>query len=108
LDITLSVGTTQPKKVEFSLLLHEGAYIFPPQSVEVWIGFKGKWSKVNVAPQPIPTQIQDPRFGLVSIPLPTNQFDQIRLKVNPIAKLPAWHPGAGAKGWVFVDEVLLH
>ncbi len=108
LDITLSVGTNQPKKVEFSLLLHEGAYIFPPQSVEVWIGFKGKWSKVNVAPQPIPTQIQDPRFGLVSIPLPTGKFDQIRLKVNPIAKLPAWHPGAGAKGWVFVDEILLH
>jgi hypothetical protein len=108
LDITLSVGTTQPKKVEFSLLLHEGAYIFPPQSVEVWIGFKGKWSKVNVAPQPIPTQIQDPRFGLVAIPLPTGQLDQIRLKVNPIAKLPAWHPGAGAKGWVFVDEILLH
>jgi hypothetical protein len=108
LDITLSVGTTQPKKVEFSLLLHEGAYIFPPQSVEVWIGFKGKWRKVNVAPQPIPTQIQDPRFGLVSIPLPTGQLDQIRLKVNPIAKLPAWHPGAGAKGWVFVDEILLH
>ena len=107
LDITLSVGTTQPKKVELSLLLHEGAYIFPPQSVEVWVGYKGKWSKVNVAPQPIPTQIQDPRFGLVTIPLPKSTLDQIRLKVNPIAKLPTWHPGAGAKGWVFVDEILI-
>jgi hypothetical protein len=108
LDITLSVGTTQPKKIELSLLLHEGAYIFPPQSVEVWVGHKGKWSKVNVAPQPIPTQIQDPRFGLVTIPLPTSPLDQIRLKVTPIAKLPSWHPGAGAQGWVFVDEILLH
>ena len=108
LDITLSVGTSQPKKVELSLLLNEGAYIFPPQSVEVWVGYKGKWSKVNVAPQPIPTQIQDPRFGLVAIPLATSPFDQIRLKVNPIAKLPSWHPGAGSKGWVFVDEILLH
>ena len=108
LDITLSVGTTQPKKVELSLLLHEGAYIFPPQSVEVWTGYKGKWSKINVAPQPVPTQIQDARFGLVAFPLPTAPFDQLRLKVNPIAKLPAWHPGAGAKGWVFVDEILLH
>ena len=108
LDITLSVGTTQPKKVELSLLLHEGAYIFPPQSVELWAGYKGKWSKVNVAPQPVPTQILDARFGLVAFPLPTSPFDQLRLKVNPIAKLPAWHPGAGAKGWVFVDEILLH
>lgn len=108
LDITLSVGNSQPKRVELSLLLHEGAYIFSPQSVEVWVGYKGKWSKLTIAPQPMPTPIQDPRFGLVIIPLPTTPLDQIRLKVNPIAKLPAWHPGAGAKGWVFIDEVLLN
>ena len=108
LDITLSVGTNQPEKVELSLLLNEGAYIFPPQSIEVWTAYNQKWNKVNVAPQPIPTKIQESRFGLVSIPLPNSPFDQIRVKVNPIAKLPSWHPGAGAKGWVFVDEVLLH
>uniref|UniRef100_UPI004048372F c-type cytochrome domain-containing protein n=1 Tax=Algoriphagus sp. TaxID=1872435 RepID=UPI004048372F len=108
LDITLSVDTNQPEKVELSLLLNEGAYIFPPQSVEVWTAYNQKWNKVNVAPQPIPTKIQETRFGLISIPLPNSPFDQIRVKVNPISKLPAWHPGAGAKGWVFVDEVLLH
>jgi hypothetical protein len=35
-------------------------------------------------------------------------MDQIRLKAQPIAKLPTWHPGAGAKGWIFVDEILIH
>jgi hypothetical protein len=26
----------------------------------------------------------------------------------PVAKLPAWHPGKGDKGWVFVDEIFLN
>ena len=108
LDITVAVGTVKPKLLEVSFLLHEGAYIFPPQTLEVWIGNKGVWKKVTSPPQASSTKIEEPRFGLVSIPLPAGPMDQIRLKAQPIAKLPTWHPGAGAKGWVFVDEILLH
>jgi hypothetical protein len=108
LDITLTLGTVQPKLLEVSFLLHEGAYIFPPQTLEVWIGNKGVWKKVNSPPQANSTKIEEPRFGLVSIPLPSGPMDQIRLKAQPIAKLPTWHPGAGAKGWIFVDEILVH
>lgn len=108
LDITLTLGSVQPKLLEVSFLLHEGAYIFPPQSIEVWIGNKGVWKKVNSPAQANSTKIEEPRFGLISIPLPAGPMDQIRLKAQPIAKLPTWHPGAGAKGWVFVDEILVH
>ena len=108
LDITLTLGSVQPKLLEVSFLLHEGAYIFPPQSLEVWIGNKGVWKKVTSPPQANSTKIEEPRFGLVSIPLPAGPMDQIRLKAQPIAKLPTWHPGAGAKGWIFVDEILVH
>jgi hypothetical protein len=108
LDLTLTLGSVQPKLLEVSFLLHEGAYIFPPQSLEVWIGNKGVWKKVNNQAQANSTKIEEPRFGLVSIPLPAGPMDQIRLKAQPIAKLPAWHPGAGAKGWIFVDEILVH
>ena len=108
LDISLTLGSVQPKLLEVSFLLHEGAYIFPPQSLEVWIGNKGVWKKVTSPPQANSTKIEEPRFGLVSIPLPAGPMDQIRLKAQPIAKLPTWHPGAGAKGWIFVDEILVH
>lgn len=108
LDITLTLGSVQPKLLEVSFLLHEGAYIFPPQSLEVWIGNKGIWKKVTSPPQANSNKIEEPRFGLVSIPLPAGPMDQIRLKAQPIAKLPTWHPGAGAKGWIFVDEILVH
>lgn len=108
LDITLTLGTVQPKLLEVSFLLHEGAYIFPPQTLEVWIGNKGVWKKVNSPSQANSTKIEEARFGLVSIPLPSGTMDQIRIKAQPIAKLPSWHPGAGAKGWIFVDEILVH
>jgi hypothetical protein len=108
LDITVTVGTVQPKLLEVSFLLHEGAYIFPPQTLEVWIGNKGVWKKITSPPQANSAKIEEPRFGLVSIPLPAGPMDQIRLKAQPIAKLPTWHPGAGAKGWIFVDEILVH
>jgi len=108
MDITLTLGSVQPKLLEVSFLLHEGAYIFPPQTLEVWIGSKGVWKKVNSPPQASSSKIEEARFGLVSIPLPVGPMDQIRLKAQPIAKLPTWHPGAGAKGWIFVDEILVH
>jgi len=108
MDITLTLGSVQPKLLEVSFLLHEGAYIFPPQTLEVWIGNKGVWKKVTSPPQASSSKIEEARFGLVSIPLPAGPMDQIRLKAQPIAKLPTWHPGAGAKGWIFVDEILVH
>ena len=32
----------------------------------------------------------------------------IKIIGNPVAKLPAWHPGKGEKAWIFVDEVLVN
>lgn len=98
----------KPKSVELSLLLHEGAYIFPPESVEIWTGSAGKWSMVEI-PAPIPpTKIEEVRFGLLAYTLPEGSIDQLRVRLKPIASLPKWHPGAGAKGWVFVDEIVLY
>jgi hypothetical protein len=109
LDLQLSVNQQAvPQTVEISLLLHEAAYIFPPQAVEIWTGSKGKWTPVSLTPPATSTAIGEPRYSLLTYTLPSNTFDQIRIKLSPIAKLPAWHPGKGAKGWVFVDEVLLH
>jgi Planctomycete cytochrome C/Chitobiase/beta-hexosaminidase C-terminal domain len=108
-DLTLSLGGLKNLSVlEISLLLHESAYIFPPQSVELWVGNSGKWSKISVPTLSMSTKIQDPRFSLLTLPLSNTQADQVRIKLSPISRLPSWHPGAGAKGWVFVDEILIH
>ena len=98
----------KPKAVELSLLLHEGAYIFPPESVEIWTGNVGIWSKVNIPPTPQSTKTEEIRYGLLAFDLPQVSFDQVKIKLKPIGKLPSWHQGAGSKGWVFVDEIVLN
>ncbi len=97
-----------PKEISFSLLLHEGAYIFPPESVEIWTGSASGWQKVPNTNATTSTKVEEPRFGLISYPLPSASFDKVKVRLKPIAKLPAWHSGAGSKGWVFVDEILLN
>ena len=98
----------KPKAVELSLLLHEGAYIFPPETVEIWTGNAGTWSKVTIPPTPQSTKTEEIRYGLLAFELPQGSFDQVKIKLKPIGKLPSWHQGAGSKGWVFVDEIVLN
>ena len=32
----------------------------------------------------------------------------IKLLINPVGKLPAWHAGKGQKAWIFIDEVFVN
>ena len=97
-----------PREIGLSLLYHEGAYIFPPEQLEIWIGAANTWKKIPAPKVPVSHEIGEIRYGVLTCPLPGEAFDQIRVRLKPIGKLPGWHPGAGAKGWVFIDEILLN
>jgi len=32
----------------------------------------------------------------------------LKVVAIPVAKLPAWHPGKGQKGWLFTDELFVN
>lgn len=97
-----------PKYLSLSFLLNEGAYIFPPESVEIWTGGQAGWQKITQTPTQVSSKLEEVRFGVLTYSLPEVSFDKLKVRLKPISKLPAWHPGAGAKGWVFVDEILLN
>ncbi|GAA0881363.1 chitobiase/beta-hexosaminidase C-terminal domain-containing protein [Algoriphagus jejuensis] len=99
---------TSPNEISISLLLNEIAYIFPPENVEIWTGNQQGWQKLPNTDNAQSTKIEEVRFGMLTFPLPETDFDKVKIRLRPISKLPAWHPGAGAKGWVFVDEILLN
>jgi uncharacterized membrane protein len=99
---------SSPKELSLSILLNEGAYIFPPESIEIWTGSQTGWQKLPQTSATQSSKIEDARFGVLSFPLPEVPFDKVKIRVKPISKLPSWHPGAGEKGWVFVDEILLN
>lgn len=101
-------NSTSPKELNLSILLNESAYLFPPETVEIWIGNAQGWQKQPTQTISQSTKIEEVRFGVLSFPLPESPFEKVKIRVKPISKLPSWHPGAGAKGWVFVDEILLN
>jgi uncharacterized membrane protein len=86
-----------------------GQYIMPPVFVDVYIKEVGKplshFKKVNV-PQLSKMTLNGTKG--VDIPLNKTNIEQIKLIVQPLTKLPSWHPGKGDKGWFFVDEVFFY
>ncbi|WP_296698383.1 FN3 associated domain-containing protein [Algoriphagus sp.] len=103
-EITLADGQ-RPKELTLSLLYHEGAYIFPPTQVEVWISNNGNWEKIV---DEVPAQSKDikpSRFEALNYDMPNKEFNKVKIKMKTIKSLPKWHPGAGSKGWVFIDEI---
>jgi uncharacterized membrane protein len=99
---------SKPKTIDLSVLLNEGAYLFPPQSVEIWTGDRSGWQKLPETLTQTSSKLEEVRFGVLSYMLPETDFDKLKIRLKPISKLPSWHPGAGAKGWVFVDEIVLN
>ncbi len=97
------------KLVSLSTLIDIGSYIMPPLSIEIWGGDDPK--NLSQLGKLIPEQ---PKAGKPSY---TKGFDckinpstvkYLKIIANPVAKLPAWHPGKGDKGWIFVDEILVN
>lgn len=95
--------------VTISTLVDIGAYLMPPQSVEVWGGENPKQLKLlnRITPEQ-PTMVKasyqkgfEVKFNLATI-------KYIKVIANPVSKLPAWHPGKGDKAWIFTDEIFIN
>ncbi|SHO62575.1 c-type cytochrome domain-containing protein [Algoriphagus zhangzhouensis] len=96
------------KSLGLSLLYNESAYIFPPTRVQILALENGKWiTLVDDHPKPS-EKIEEIRSELLLYPIEDSNFEKIRVTVNPITSLPSWHAGAGARGWVFIDELLIN
>jgi hypothetical protein len=36
------------------------------------------------------------------------EYKYFKIVAKPLSKLPSWHPGAGQKAWVFIDEIYFY
>lgn len=107
MDIELKENQ-HPNTISLSLLFAEGSYIFPPDRVNIWLFQNNQWKPWPIKQNPQSNKIAETRFGILTYPLPETNFEKIRVQLKPINPLPKWHPGAGGKGWVFIDEILLN
>ena len=92
--------------VTISYARNIGSYIMPPVFVEVWGGNdqSAMQQLAKITPPSVTGYEPITEKGL-DIEIPESDFKYYKIIAEPVRKLPAWHRGAGDKGWFFVDEV---
>ncbi len=95
--------------VTLSSVIDIGGYIFPPLSVEVWGGNDPKNLKLLSRINPQQPVMSKPGYLLgFDCTFKTTSVKYLKISATAVAKLPAWHPGKGDKGWFFIDEVFVN
>ncbi|MCL6261524.1 chitobiase/beta-hexosaminidase C-terminal domain-containing protein [Aquiflexum sp. TKW24L] len=97
------------QNIAFSTLAAEASHIFPPSKVEVWIKTQNAdWKLVDTQKPEQPIGNRDRMLQMYESKINQNDVLAIKAKLTPVYPLPKWHQGAGGKGWVFVDEILIN
>lgn len=97
------------QSVSVGILRNINGYIFPPVKVEIWGGTDAQHLKLLKRIIPAAGKKDDPAAAMDIVgTFPVTSVSCIKLVLDPIEKLPLWHPGKGGRGWVFADEVLLN
>ncbi len=95
--------------VSVSTLVNVGSYLMPAAEIQVWGGGDAQHLVLlrKIRPeQPTKTGASAYRIAFPCT-FPTRAVSVLKIVVQPLAKLPAWHPGKGQPAWVFVDEIFL-
>ena len=110
MECLLEFSTPVPvQSVTLSSLVDVSSYIMPAQSLEVWGGNDARNMKLlgRLVPEQ-PTKAMGTIMKGFECKFNESSVKYIKIIGNPVAKLPAWHPGKGEKAWIFVDEILVN
>lgn len=107
LDIEVDLGQTKNlSEIGLSVLQDQHAWIFFPKSVQIQTSTDGThYTTYGSAENTIPAD----KDGLILQDLTVKakiEARYIKLKAVSTGKIPAWHPGAGGKPWIFADELI--
>lgn len=104
LNLTINFAqATALNSLTLSTLENHGAWIFTPQSVQIFEEDR----LIGEYTYPVPEAAKPAGFQFLDIPLEPGDYNTltVRLQATP---LPAWHPGTDQDqvGWIFIDEII--
>ena len=106
-DAVIDLGKAEEiSKVTPRFLLNTGPWIFLPTKVIVSLSKDGKnYFEEKSVDNDVPEK--NPAVILKDYPVNFNKQEAryIKVKAVSIKKCPPWHPGAGGKAWLFIDEI---
>ncbi len=90
------------------LLENTGAWIFPPQSVTLECSPDGiDYDTVFTQHNTTADGPSGPDIHTFATEFKSIETHFVRVTVENVGVCPDWHPGAGGKAWLFVDEIVI-
>ena len=88
---------------------HPSQWVFMPQKVLVSYASKfEKFSKPEEVALPFDPTLKEndkPQVCILRHKISNKKVKYIKIEAQPVEKLPEWHPAAGEKAWIMIDEV---
>ena len=98
-------------EITLSFAHHPSQWVFMPQKVLVSYSTNGKkYSKPEEVTLPFDPALKEndkPQVCILRHKIPNKKVKYIKIEAQPVEKLPEWHPAAGEKAWLMIDEVKL-
>lgn len=107
-EAVIDLGKAQPvNKVSVGFLQDVKSWICYPQQLEVSFSTDGKtFGESQTVHNTVPDTDMTLQITELSVQKQVNAR-YVRVKAINHGPLPEWHPGAGGKAWIFVDEVVV-
>lgn len=109
-NFTLIVDLGKPllaQRIEISSLWDPKSWILHPAAVHCSVAINNKEFTDIGTMETTGDQQKEPVNRLYSFEAPQQVFRFIKFKVTGTHKLFDWHPSAGGKSWVFIDEIVV-
>lgn len=110
LELTLDLDSVQSiESIDLNFLYHPDNWIMLPRRVEILTSEDDQdYTSIRDVSYPAPRrEILAPRRENLNT-VPPAAFRYLRIEVQAVTYLPAWHPGHRNKGWMFIDEIILN
>jgi hypothetical protein len=109
IDLDVTIAFEKPEaanSISVNFLQDQGAWVFLPKKVLIQVSDDGKvFQTVKETVFPVKEDAQV-RIETVKATLDRSEMPEyIKVIAENAGPLPQWHPGAGGKAWMFVDEV---
>jgi hexosaminidase len=108
MDAVVDLGAIAAiREVEIGALQAMRSWILLTKRVVIWLSDDAtSWREVAALSHGIPPEREDAFVHRFRHTLPAGtRARYVRVRAENAGPLPAWHPGAGGKAWVFVDEI---
>jgi len=109
LDAVVDLGRVQTiREAGAGFLQKQRSWIFMPKRVEIFISKNGKeFIKAGEIKNRVPENKEGTIIKDFVLKLKNVKARYVKIKAENIGTIPSWHPGAGNKGWLFVDEIII-